>query len=363
MSDLRPVVFLCHDHVIGDLFDQIAHALAAQGIEVIRGPHTLPGSKLRYPEASLDALFARADVAMFSSRSICDERVLQAAPRLRGIVNPTVGLETVDVPGASARAILVGHSATPINTIALAEATVMLILMQLYDPNRSRAVLLGSAERPNFSNRWARQLAGRTVGIVGLGRIGKEVAKRLAGFGVRVLASSRPGTLPDTRDTPAVTPVDLATLLRESDVVTLHLTLSPESANLIGAAELALMKPTAHLVNTARGDAIDEEALCDALRQGRLAGAALDTFKSEPLPANSPLRRLDNAYLTPHLVAMTRDSAEVLPRIAIENILRLLRGEPPLYCKNPEVIPAWRQRFADAPLRVQRRPDQPTDNT
>jgi len=316
---------------------------------VIRGPETKPGPKLLYAPDTYATFFGRSDVAVFSSRSVCSAAMMDAAPQLRAIVNPTVGLETVDVTAASARSILVGHAVMKESRTALAEATVMLILMQMYQPLRTQEVMFGTRPRPAilFEKRWARILEGHTVGLVGFGRIAREVAKRLSTFGVRLLVTGRPGAAAQPSDTPEyVERVDLDTLLRESDIVSLHITVTPESDGLIGRRELALMKPHAHLINTARGEAVDEAALCEALVNKRLGGAALDCFRIEPLPADSPLWGLENVFLTPHLVAQTRDSAAVLPKTAFENITRALRGEPPLHCKNPEVIPAWRERVA-----------------
>jgi len=115
---------------------------------------------------------------------------------------------------------------------------------------------------------------------------------------------------------------------------------------MLGERELALMKPSAYLVNTSRGEAIDEGALYRALKEKRIAGAALDSFTVEPLPDDSPLRGLDNVILTPHMVGHTQDVFASFPPAAVENITRILSGEPPLYCKNPEIIPAWRRRLA-----------------
>jgi len=140
--------------------------------------------------------------------------------------------------------------------------------------------------------------------------------------------------------------LDLPTLLRTSDVVSLHVTLTSETRHLLGAAELRLMQPHSYLINTARGGALDEQALYQILQDGAIAGAAIDVFEAEPLALESPLRTLDNMILTPHMVGHSRELMAAIPPAAAENVLRVLRGEPPLYVKNPEVIPAWRQRLA-----------------
>jgi len=342
-----PVVFIGHDPVMLDAFRQLTEKLQARGIRVIQGPTFPPGEKYVYPPDSWVSLFGATDVAVFSSRSLCSDGILAAAPHLRGVVVPTIGVETIDVAAATRHGILVGHAPTPENRTGMAEATVMLILMQLYSPIKTHEVLLGQRQRPMTGNaRWASLLAGKTVGIVGYGGIGREVARRLTGFGVRLLATGRPGKNLERDAGVNIEQVDLDTLMRTSDVVTIHITITPETDGLIGARELALMKPDAYLINTSRGEAIDETALYEILASRRIAGAALDCFRIEPLPETSPLRTLDNVFLTPHLVGQTRDSIRVIPEVAVENVVRLLHGNLPLYCKNPEAVAAWKQRIA-----------------
>lgn len=342
-----PVVFIGHDPVMLDAFRQLTEKLEARGVRVIQGPTFPAGQKYIYPPESWDSLFGATDVAVFTSRSLCTAEVLAAAPQLRGVVVPTIGVETVDVAAATRHGVLVGYAPTPENRTGMAEATVMLILMQMYSPIKTHEVLLGQRQRPMTGNaRWASLLAGKTVGIVGYGGIGREVARRLAGFGVRLLATTRPGKTLAPEAGINIEQVDLDTLLRTSDVVTIHITITPETDGLIGARELALMKPDAYLINTSRGEAIDEAALYETLAARRIAGAALDCFRIEPLPETSPLRTLDNVFLTPHLVGQTRDSIRVIPEVATENVVRLLQGKLPLYCKNPEAVAAWKKRVA-----------------
>jgi D-3-phosphoglycerate dehydrogenase len=143
--------------------------------------------------------------------------------------------------------------------------------------------------------------------------------------------------------------VMLDELLQRADFVSLHVTLTAETQGLIGTRELDLMKPTAYLVNTSRGAAIDEAALCRALQERRIAGAALDTFMHEPLPADSPLRAFvggDNVILTPHIIGQGREAMDSLRTAIAENVRRILRGEPALYTKNPEVFARWQERIA-----------------
>ncbi len=340
-------VFICHDYMLVEVLDQIQARLERGGIEVLRGPQTAPGKKLVYSKESYTELFGRAEVMMFSSRSICSREIMLAAPRLRGIVNPTIGLETVDLAAANELGIIVGHGATPENFLGMAEATVMLILMLMYQPRETEAVLRDRRRRPRSTPKdvWARMLRGRTVGLVGLGRIARGVVERLSGFGVNLVACD-PFVGRDQAPE-GVKMTDLDTLLRSSDIVAMLVSITPESRGMLGERELALMKPSAYLVNTSRGEAIDEAALYRALKEKRIAGAALDSFAVEPLPDDSPLRQLDNVILTPHRVGHTQDAFASFPPAAVENITRILRGEPPLYCKNPEVIPAWQRRLAN----------------
>lgn len=342
----RPTVFIAQDFMLVEVLEEIARRLGARGIEVVRGPESRPGEKTIFPRERWAEWFGRAEVAMFSSRSVCSRELLEAAPRLVGVVNPTIGLDTVNVPAATELGVIVGHGATPENFNSMAEATVMLMLMCLYNPAATSDVLHGrrARPRPTPSSMWARMLMGRAVGLVGFGRIGRAVAARLRGWEARLLVADpyvKPDSVPEH--------VELAGLdrvLAESDVVAVLVAVTPETRRLIGERELALMKPEAFLINTARGDAVDEAALIRALREKRIAGAALDTFEVEPLPADSPLRALDNVFLTPHMVGHTREVFRSFPAAAEENISRILGGEPPLYCKNPEAIPRWRERLA-----------------
>jgi len=338
-------VFIPQDFMLVDVFDDIARRLDSRGVEVIRGPESLPGQKVVFPQDRWPEWFGRAEVAMFSSRNICSRDIMAAAPRLRGIVNPTIGLETVDLDAARDLSIIIGHGATPENFLGMAEATVMLILMLMYNPQATQNVLRGtrSRPRPNPTDIWASLLMGRTVGLIGLGRIGRGVVDRLAGFGVQLVAYD-PYVQGDAVPS-GVEMTALDTLLAISDVVGLFVSITPETRGLINATTLARMKRGAYLVNTSRGEAIDETALYNALKERHIAGAALDTFAVEPLPQDSPLRTLDNVILTPHMVGHTRDVFRSFGVAGEENITRILRGEPPLYCKNPEIIPAWRTRL------------------
>jgi phosphoglycerate dehydrogenase-like enzyme len=339
-------VFIPQDFMLGDVLEDVSSRLRARGIEVVRGPASIPGEKVVFARERLGEWFGRAEVAMFSSRNRCTREVMEAAPRLRGIVNPTIGLETVDLDAANELGIIVGHGATPQNFLSMAESTVMLMLMMLYQPLATQDVLFGRRPRPkpNVNDMWARMMLGRTIGLVGLGRIARGVVERLAGWGVKLVAYD-PYVKP--QDAPAgVTMATLDEVLAQSDVVGVFVAITTETIHLIDERALSLMKPSAYLVNTSRGQAIDEKALYQALKSRRIAGAALDTFEVEPLPEHSPLRTLDNVFLTPHMVGHTKEVFASFGVAAEENITRVLRGELPLHCKNPQIEPAWRQRLA-----------------
>jgi glyoxylate reductase len=244
-----------------------------------------------------------------------DAELIDAAPRLRAISNYAVGVDNIDIEAATARGIPVGN--TPdVLTDSTADLAVALML------GIARRLAQGDAyvRRGEWST-WETQLLlghdlhGSTVGIVGFGRIGQAVARRVEGFECEVLNTSRSGG------------VALEELLERSDFVSLHAPLTPETRGLIDAEALRRMKPTAYLVNTARGPVVDTEALVAALHAGEIAGAALDVTDPEPLPADHPLLDAPNLLVLPHLGSATHATRERMADMAVDNLLAGLRGE------------------------------------
>jgi glyoxylate reductase len=266
-----------------------------------------------------DELLARApelDGLLSLLTDPVDAELIEAAPRLRAISNYAVGVDNVDLEAAAARGIPVGN--TPdVLTDTTADLAVALML------GISRHLVEGDAYvRRGGWRTWetglllGHDLHGATVGIVGFGRIGQAVGRRLEGFGCEILHTSRSGG------------VRLEELLDRSDFVTLHSPLTPETRGLIGDEALARMKPTAYLVNTARGPIVDSEALGRALQAGRIAGAALDVTDPEPLPGEHPLLRAPNLLVLPHLGSATETTRARMADMAVDNLLAGLAGEP-----------------------------------
>jgi D-3-phosphoglycerate dehydrogenase len=226
----------------------------------------------------------------------------------------------------------------------MAEANVMLMAALLLDlPGKSRA-LRERGWRDGTVR--ARMMRGRTIGFVGFGRIARATLRRLANWGVTATYFD-PYVGEDIAPESAATRIaDLETLLRTSDIVNVLVELTTQTHGMIGTAELAMMRRDACLVNTARGAVVDEAALAQALRDGVIAGGALDAFATEPLAADSPLRTLDNLILTPHNIGHTRELIDSFVPATYENVVRIAAGEPPLYFKNPQVLPKWRERLA-----------------
>lgn len=340
-------IFICSDTGLSNLLDAVAGTLRDHGHTVIRGPHNEVGVMKEYSEEERATLINYADIAVFTGRHHCSAELMAGAVRLRGICYPVIGVESLDLEAAKELGIIVGNGAVPGNIVGMAESTVMLILMLVYNVQTNiQLINEGQWRRPGHHSH---QLQGKTIGLIGFGRIAREVAQRLSAFGVSILAYSprlRSADVP-----PYVEKVELETLLRKSNVVSILTGLTPETRHMIDSAKLALMKSTAYLVNTARGAVVDETALVSALRAKKIAGAALDTFAVEPLPPDSPLRSLDNVILTPHCVGHTVEGWDQFAPAMIENIERILAGDLPLHCKNPEVEKAWRQRLARVDLK------------
>lgn len=231
----------------------------------------------------------------------------------------------------------------PENYVGMAEAAIMLMLNLQYGLRSTEEVFQGTRPRPSLDALHARTLRGSTVGLVGLGNIGLTIATLLQPFGANVIAHSPHA---DPLDLPiGVTLVDLEALMSESDTGCLCLAVTSSNRGLISEHMLSLMKRSAFIVNVARGSAVDETALAEALAKGSIAGTALDTFVVEPLPKESPLRQMKNVILTPHMVGQTKQAYEASFDAALQSIFRLLRGDVPAYCKNPQAVDLWRQRL------------------
>ena len=289
----------------------------------------------RWTDADLAGLFGDVDAVVASPARQYPAELFARAPRLRLITSPVIGVDTIDIDAASEFGVLVANCPTQENIIGIAEATVMLMVAVLLNLKQKERSLREGRFRPQHASHI---LHGRTVGLIGYGRIARNVEQRLQGWGVTVQAADPyvPGTL------------SLDDLLRTSDVVSVHVVLTRETRNFLGARELALMKPSAILVNTSRGGVIVEEALADALDGGRLAGAALDVFQQEPINMDNPLLRCDpdRVILTPHAIGHNLETGPTGIQMAFDNITRALRGEPPESVINPEIVPAWRRRLA-----------------
>lgn len=267
--------------------------------------------------------------AIIAAATLLTRRTIEAAPKLRFVQHQGVGYhDTVDVPALIERGVRLAVSTA--GTIGIAEHAVMLALaaarrLTFADPELRRGQWHANSLRPVSV-----ELAGKTVGYVGMGRIGQAAAERFSGFKTRGLYTDPVVRLPPEREAALdLQPASLERILDEADVVTLHLPLTAETRNLIGARELARMKPNSILINTARGGIVDEAALVEALKAGRPAAAGIDVFEIEPLPVGHPLTKLPNIVLTPHIAAGTWDSFVGKMESVLTNIAAFFEGEPP----------------------------------
>jgi D-3-phosphoglycerate dehydrogenase len=312
------------------------------GHEVIIGrPLDTPGRKA-YTESELIAASRDAHVILASHLETISGPVLETARSVKLLIVPFIGTDKIDIGAATRAGVLVANSPTPENFIAVAEATIALTLMLQKRIKHNEAKL----RRGEWAQRGDRGefLFGKTVGLVGLGRVGTHVARRLVNWDTRLIASDPYVSVERAREL-GVTLTDLPTLLAESDVVSLHCTLTDETRGLVGEKELRRMKPTAVLINTARGEVMDEEAVARAIDERWIAGAALDAFVKEPLQAESPLRTADpeRVILTPHNVAHSEAGRRANLALALSQILAVGRGEVPAHVVNPEAIARWRR--------------------
>jgi D-3-phosphoglycerate dehydrogenase / 2-oxoglutarate reductase len=263
--------------------------------------------------------------------------MLDALPDLRIIGVCRAGLENVNLEEATARGIVV-FNVQGRNAEAVSDFAVGLMLAEARNIARAHHAIQKGEWRKSFHNDQAiPQLRNKTVGIIGFGHIGRLVAQKLSGFGVSIVVYD-PFVAPEVVEASGARAVSKEELLTASDFVTIHARLSEDTKGMIGAAELSSMKPTSYLINTGRSGLVDQDALEDVLAAGGIAGAGLDVFPTEPLPADSRLRQLDNVTLTTHIAGTTTEVLTNSPFLLMEDVQRLLEDDEPRFVVNPEVL-------------------------
>jgi D-3-phosphoglycerate dehydrogenase len=274
-----------------------------------------------------DALVVRSSTAV-------TKEVLRAGRKLKVVGRAGVGVDNIDVAAATGLSIPVVY-APAATTTSVAELTLGLMLSLARSiPEADRSMKEGRWEKKRFEGV---ELRGKVLGLIGSGRIGSEVARLALALGMEAQAYD-PYLSPEAARKRGLRLRDsLDTLLETSDFVSIHASLTPETRRMIDERRLRLMKPSAYLINAARGEIVDEEALAKALREGWIAGAGLDVYEVEP-PNDSPLISLDGVVLTPHIAASTAEGQRRAGLVTAEQVLKVLRGEKPEFCVNPEVL-------------------------
>jgi len=315
----------------------ITRVIPEKALQMVRehGAATVWEGELPPSRDDLLRAVAGADGLLCLLTDPVDADVIDAAPRLRVISQMAVGYDNIDLPAATRRRIPVGH--TPgVLTDTTADFAFALLM--------AAARRISEAERFARAGRWktwgptllmGQDVYGATLGIVGMGRIGQAVARRARGFEMRVLYAD-PSEPEATRELGAVR-VDLDDLLAQADFVSLHVPLTAATERLIDARALARMKPTAILVNTARGPVVDRAALYDALVSGQIAYAALDVTDPEPIAPDDPLLSLDNCLIVPHVASSSVATRTRMAVMAAENLIAGLKGDRLPHCANPQV--------------------------
>jgi D-3-phosphoglycerate dehydrogenase len=306
-------------------------------------PRVVEVAELRLTDAETEGELISAlegVAAVIIRRGDFTRRVFAAAPRLRGGVKWGVGVESIDIPAATAEGVIIANS--PGNSIAVAEASFLLLLAV----SKNFLIMADSIRRgawqPPFNVR-GHEIHGKTLGIIGLGRIGRHLACLARAAGMSVVAYD-PYVDADKAETLGIEMLALPELLKRADAVSINAILTEETYHLIGEGELALMKPTAWLINTARGPIVDEAALIRALQSGSIAGAGLDVFDQEPIAPDNPLLSMSNVICTPHALSRAWESSERTISMIQDAILSILEGRLPGTCLNPNVIPRFTQQ-------------------
>jgi D-3-phosphoglycerate dehydrogenase len=311
----------------------VADPLAEEGLEVLRKQVEVEVRTKMKPQ-ELVSVIGDYEAIIVRSETRVNREAIEAGKKLQVIARAGVGIDNVDLEAATHRGIVVVNAPTA-NTMAAAEHTVAMMLALARHIPQAHANLSGGAwMRQNFVGV---ELRHKTLGIVGLGNVGSEVARRVQGFRMKVIAYD-PFVSLEYAGNLRVELVSFEKVLTEADFITLHLPLTDQSRNLIGARELSMVKPTVRIINCARGGLIDEQALSQAIDEGRVAGAALDVFAQEP-PKDNPLMKNPRVIVTPHLGASTAEAQTSVAIDAAEQVLAVLNGQPARYAVNAPLIP------------------------
>jgi D-3-phosphoglycerate dehydrogenase len=312
----------------------VCDPIAEDGIAVLQQFGAQVDVRIGLSPDELETAVEGYDALVVRSETRITRQVIAAAGRLQVIGRAGIGVDNIDVGAATEKGVVVVNAPTG-NIISAAEHTIALMLaLARHIPDASASLKGGRWDRKRFMGL---EVRGKTLGILGLGQVGSEVARRARGLEMRVIAHD-PFVPEERARTLGVELIPFQQLLRESDFLTVHTTLSESTRRLIGETELREMKPTARLINTARGGIVDEKALEAALSEGRLAGAALDVFETEPLTSH-PLFGNERVVVTPHLGASTAEAQERVSQDVAEQIIAVLKGEPARYAVNAPLIP------------------------
>ncbi|HEY7166803.1 MAG TPA: NAD(P)-dependent oxidoreductase [Candidatus Binatia bacterium] len=318
--------------------------LRTSDCELVLGKSIDDFRSYRYEKRELINLIGDSAIVFPSGREYIGGDILDSCETLQAVVKSSIGIENVDVEAATELGIICCNSPTPENYMGVAEATVGLMVTLFKRLKFNEAFLRGGGWKEP-QNRGSLMI-GKTIGIIGTGRIGRNVARRLGGWDVKLLGYD-PYVKQEIVEPFGIKMVSLDELLRQSDLVTIHVVLTKETRGMLRMPQLRSMKKTAYIVNTSRGPVFDESELAQALNEGIIAGAALDVFAEEPLPENSPLRKVDptKLTLTPHIIGNNPGSLEAGQKMAAESILAILDGHIPETVVNPAAIDRWRERF------------------
>lgn len=288
----------------------------------------------RQPEERIMEAVSEADVLLgdYTFLTPITRNVVRTARKARLIQQPSVGYNNIDLSACREAGLKVANIPGA-NDVAVAEHTIMMALTLLK--------LVMKLHRETLSANWLREngmlgvaipeLMGKTYGLIGMGRTGKAVAERLVPFGVKLLYYDIKKLTAEEETRYKASYADLDEILKTADIISLHLPLTPETANLIGQKELEQMKPSAILINVARGELVDEEALARALREKKIAAAGIDVFRVEPVTSDNPLLGLENILLTPHVAGVTTEATGRIFTLTIANVVKVLKGGEPDY--------------------------------